>query len=190
MRIRRLAVLAAAIPVGAAVVLAGPAASAAPIYPPAAPAITLSANVADPGQQITVTGTGFKALSAVDTTWTGPGARGMVGLLPFGARSLTADSSGVASTAITFSTVGSHTITMTGVDALDVPLTLSATLDVRAAGAAADLPHTGFPVLEVVALGAMLLLLGSLVVATVRRRRAAPAVAAAAVAPQRADLSA
>jgi LPXTG-motif cell wall-anchored protein len=102
--------------------------------------------------------------------------------LPFGAGSLTADSAGAVKTTITFSTQGTHVVTLTGMSAAGAPVSLSATVTVRvaaASGAASgtDLPRTGFPIMEL-ALGALgLVLLGGLVVALVRRHRRAAAAA-------------
>jgi hypothetical protein len=178
MRIRHLA----AFVVGAGLVLTGPAALAAPVYPPAAPTITLSADVVSAGQSITVTGDGFAPLSAVIESWTGAGSLGLaVSPLSFGARGLSADAVGAVTTTITFTTAGTHVVTLAGKSPAGAPLSLSATVTVRAvaAGAAAgsDLPRTGFPLAELL-LGAMgLVLLGGLVVAVVRQRRRTAATA-------------
>jgi len=184
MRVRRLAGLVVALGIGAAVASSAPAASAAPVYPPVTPAITVSADVVDPGTSVTVTGTGFQALSSVTVSWTGPGARGAAGLLPFGSRGVSADSAGTAATAIVFTAVGMHTITMAGLDQAGAPVTLSADVQVRSAAGAVDLPRTGFPVLKVVGLGLLLVMVGLLVVLAVRRRRAAAARPAPVASPQ------
>jgi hypothetical protein len=182
MRIRHLAALV----VGAGLVLTGPAALAAPVYPPGAPTIGLSADVVAAGQAITVTGHGFAPLSAVIESWTGAGSLGLAASsLPFGARSLSADAVGAVTSTITFTTAGTHVVTLAGKSAAGAPVSLSATVTVRAAAAAAagtaaagsDLPRTGFPLAELL-LGALgLVLLGGLVVAVVRQRRRTTATA-------------
>ena len=157
--------------VGAGALVAGPvaAAQAAPNYPPAAPTITLSADVVAPGQSVVVTGTGFQAVSGVTLDWTGPGARGAAALLPFGTRGLTADTSGTVTSSLVFQAVGQHTVSLLGVDPSGAPLTLSASLLVQAAGV--PLAHTGgSSVGPSVATGFALLLLGTAVVLFVRRR--------------------
>ena len=169
MRVRSLAVVL----VGAGAVLAGPvaAAQAAPTYPPSAPTITLSADVVAPGQSVTVTGTGFKPVSGVTLTWTGPGARGAAARLPLESRGLTANTVGTVQGAVTFQAVGQHTVSLLGVDAGGAPLTLSASLVVQAAGG--PLAHTGgSSVQPAVEIGLALLVLGLLVVLAVRRHRA------------------
>jgi hypothetical protein len=183
MRIRHLTALSTAVAtavLGAGMVLLAPAAQAAPVYPPAAPAISVSATLLNPGDSVTVTGTGFQAMSAVTLTWTGPGARGMSASFPFGTRPLTADATGTTTSSITFSVAGMHTITLTGLDQSGAPVSLSATVQVTAA-AAGELSHTGFPLLQYVLAALALLLLGVLIVALVRRHRAA---ASAPVTPQ------
>jgi hypothetical protein len=175
MRIRHLTALAATA-VGAGLMLLGPAAQAAG-YPPATASISVSATVLDAGQAVTVTGLGFQPLSAVTASWTGPGARGMVAtVMPFGARALSADPSGSVVTNITFTASGQHVITLTGVDAAGAPVSLSASVTVRAA-APAELSHTGFPVLPYLLAALALLVLGVLIVMAVRRRRAGTAAA-------------
>jgi LPXTG-motif cell wall-anchored protein len=169
MRFRTLAVAL----VGAGALVAGPvaAAQAAPTYPPSAPTITLSADVVAPGQSVVVTGTGFKPVTDVTLTWTGPGARGAAARLPLGSRGLTANTVGTVQGAVTFQAVGQHTVSLLGVDVSGAPLTLSATLLVQTAGS--PLAHTGgSSVLPSVAVGLALLVLGALVVLAVRRRRA------------------
>ena len=188
MRNRHLAALAtavASVALGAGMVLLGPAAQAAgPTYPPAAPSISLSATVVSSGQSVTVTGTGFQPLSSVTASWTGPGARGLVAVLPFGSRALTADASGTVTTSITFSVAGNHVITLTGVDPSGAPLSLSASLTVQGAPATSgELSHTGFPLVEYLLIAFALLLVGAAIVALVRRRRAAVVPAAAATQP-------
>lgn len=188
MRNRHLAALATTVAsavLGAGMVLLAPAAQAAgPVYPPAAPAISLSATVIDPGQSVTVTGTGFEALSGVTASWTGPGARGMVALLPFGTRALTADASGAVTTSITFSVAGTHVITLTGVDPTGAPVSLSASVMVAGAPAStAELSHTGFPLVEYLLAAFALLLVGAGIVVMVRRHRAASTQAATATPP-------
>ena len=160
--------------VGAGALVAGPvvAAQAAPTYPPSAPAISLSADVVTPGQSVHVTGTGFLPASGVTMTWTGPGARGAVGRLPFGSRGLTADTSGVVGSDVTFQTLGQHTVSLLGSAADGSPLTLSATLVVEALGSGTGLAHTGTPVLQYAEIGTALLVIGAFVVLLVRRRRA------------------
>jgi LPXTG-motif cell wall-anchored protein len=185
MRNRRLTAMATAVAtvvLGAGAVLLAPSAQAAPVYPPGAPAIALSATTVDPGTAVTVTGTGLQPLSAVTVTWAGPGARGMAATaLPFGTRALTADASGTVTTSLTFNVGGMHTITLTGVDPAGAPVSLSATLQVTAAPAAAgELSHTGFPLLQYLLAALGLLLLGVAIVALVRRRRAASVAPAAA----------
>ena len=172
----------AAAVLGAGAVLLAPAAQAAPVYPPGAPAISVSATSVDPGTAVTVTGTGLQPLSAASVSWTGPGARGMAATaLPFGVRALTADASGAVTTSITFSVGGTHTITLTGVDPSGAPVSLSATVQVGAAPAAAgELSHTGFPLLQYLLAALGLVLVGVAIVYLVRRRRAASVAPAAA----------
>ncbi len=179
MRIRHLTALAATA-VGAGLLFLGPAAQAAPVYPPATPAISVSATVVDTGQTVTVTGQGFESLSAVTCSWTGPGARGLAATaLPFGARALSADAAGSVTTAITFTAAGQHVISLTGVDAAGAPVSLSATVTVQAAApAGSQLSHTGFPVMEYLLAALGLLVVGILIVMVVRRRRAVAAAAA------------
>jgi hypothetical protein len=188
MRNRHLAALAttvAAAVLGAGMVLLAPAAQAAgPVYPPAAPAISLSATVIDPGQSVTVTGTGFEALSAVTASWTGPGARGMVAVLPFGTRALAADAAGSVTTSITFSVAGNHVITLTGVDPTGAPISLTASVMVAGAPASTgELSHTGFPLVDYLLAAFALLLVGAVIVLMVRRHRHAGAPAAATTTP-------
>jgi hypothetical protein len=181
MRNRHLTALSAAVVtavLGAGMVLLAPAAQAGPTYPPSAPSISLSSTVVDPGQGVTVTGTGFEALSAVAVSWTGPGARGMSVALPFGTRALTANASGAATTTITFTLAGTHTITMTGVDPSGAPVSLTATVQVTAA-ASGELSHTGFPLVQYVLAALALLVVGVLIVAFVRRHRAGSTAVAA-----------
>jgi LPXTG-motif cell wall-anchored protein len=185
MRNRHLTALATAVAsavLGAGMVLLAPAAQAAPVYPPAAPAISVSSTVVDPGTAVSVTGTGFQALSGVTVTWTGPGARGMASAaLPFGTRAVTADASGSATTSITFNVAGMHTITMSGVDAAGAPVSLSATVQVTGAPAAAgELSHTGSPLVQYLLAALGLVLVGLAIVYFVRRHRAASVASAAA----------
>ena len=184
MRIRHLTAL-AALAVGAGLMFVGPAAQAA--YPPASPTLSVSATVVDAGQTVTVDGLGFQPLSAITLSWTGPGARGAAAMaLPFGSKALTTDATGAVTTTITFTASGDHVITMTGVDTAGAPVSLSATVTVRAAApAGTELSHTGFPVLPYLLAALGLLVLGILIVMVVRRRRAGSAVAPAApAAPQ------
>jgi hypothetical protein len=167
---------------GAGMVLLAPAAHAAgPTYPPTTPSISLSATTVDPGTAVTVTGTGFEALSAVTMTWTGSGARGMAAsALPFGTRGLSADASGTVTSSVTFNVAGTHTITLTGVDPAGAPVSLSATLEVTAAASGSgELSHTGFPVLQYLLAALLLVLVGLVIVYLVRRHRAASLAAAA-----------
>lgn len=169
-----LATVVASAVLGAGMVLMGPAAQAAPpVYPPAAPAISLSSTVIDPGQSVTVTGSGFQALSTVTLGWTGPGARGMAhAALPFGTRGLSADSLGGVSSTLTFSVAGQHVITLTGVDSAGAPVSLTASVMVQAA-AAPELSHTGFPLTEYLLAALGLLVMGGSIVFLVRRRHTA-----------------
>jgi len=183
-RLTALSTAVAAAVLGAGAVLLAPAAQAAqagPTYPPSAPAISVSATVVDPGQSVTVTGTGFQALSAVAASWTGPGARGMAAQsLPFGTRALTADAAGGVSTNITFNVAGAHVITLSGVDSAGAPVSLSATVQVQAVAGAGELSHTGFPLLQYLLAGLALLVVGIAIVYLVRRHRAgSPAQVAA-----------
>src|SRR5438105_4387133 len=186
MRIRRLTAI-AALAAGAGMVLLGPAAQAAPTYPPSTPSISVSSTVLDAGSSVTVNGDGFQPLSGVALTWTGPGARGLAASsVPFGTRGLTADVAGAVTTSLTFTAVGQHVITLSGVDAAGAPVSLTATVTVRSGAAAAgQLPHTGFPVMSLLLAALGLLVVGTLIVLVVRRRRAAvAAVPAPAVAEQ------
>jgi hypothetical protein len=191
MRNRRLTALSTAVAtavLGAGMVLLAPAAHAAqagPTYPPAAPAISVSSTVVDPGQSVTVTGTGFQSLSAVTATWTGPGARGLAAQsLPFGVRALTADAAGSVTTSITFSVAGAHVITLSGVDSAGAPVSLSTTVQVQGAAAAGELSHTGFPLLQYLLVALGLLVVGTTIVYLVRRHRAGSVAHAAAGAAQ------
>jgi LPXTG-motif cell wall-anchored protein len=190
MRVRRLVAALA----GAGLVLLGSstAASAAPTYPPAAPSLTVSASSIVTGGSVTITGTGFMPASTATVTWTGPGALAaggkafgsFAGGFRMGAKSLTADASGVVTTSVQLLSVGDHTITLAGTAADGTPTSLSTVVQVAATTAASgNLPHTGAPLMLYTLAGLMLVLLGALVVLVVRKRRLAAAVAAPVEAP-------
>jgi len=169
---------------GAGMALLGPSAFAAsPLsaYPPTAPTLTVSANSVAIGGSVSLTGTGFLALSTASVTWTGAGAQGVGGKafgaagagLRMGAKSMSADASGVVHASVRLMSVGDHTITMAGTAANGSAVSLSTvvTVDAAAAAPSGNLPHTGAPLLEYIVAGLMLVLLGGLVVAVVRNRR-------------------
>jgi len=193
MRISRLV----AVLVGAGMALVGPSAFAAsPLtaYPPTAPTLTVSANSVAVGGSVSLTGNGFLPLSTASVTWTGAGAQGVGGKafgaaaagFRMGAKSLSADASGVVNASVQLMSVGDHTITMAGTAANGSAVSLSAVVTVEAAAASAsgNLPHTGAPLLEYMAAGLILVLLGAFVVAVVRNRRRAGATAAVPAAPE------
>jgi hypothetical protein len=189
MQVRRLAALAlAGLLSGAGSVAVASAAQAAPAgYPPAAPAITLSANVVAPGSSVTVTGTGFAPVTSVALTWTGPGSSGSArAVAPFGTRGLTADATGTVSSSIVFMTAGTQTVSLNGTAADGSPVSLSATVDVRAAGVTGPGSSSsgGLPVLEYAGALLLVVLLGLLALWVVRHRRSTPAPAAPAPAAQ------
>jgi len=169
---------------GAGMSLLGPSAFAAsPLsaYPPTAPTLTVSANSVAIGGSVSLTGTGFLALSTASVTWTGAGAQGVGGKafgaagvgLRMGAKSMSADASGVVNASVRLMSVGDHTITMAGTAANGSAVSLSTvvTVDAAAAAPSGNLPHTGAPLLEYIVAALMLVLLGGLVVAVVRNRR-------------------
>ena len=122
MRIHRFAAALA----GAGLVLLGSssamAASPSQVYPPVAPSLTVSANSLSAGGSVTVTAKGFLALSTASVTWTGSGALGVggkafgaaAGGFRMGAKSASADASGVVTASIRLISTGDHTITVAG----------------------------------------------------------------------------
>ena len=189
MRISRLVTVLA----GAGLVLLGPsalAASPSPTYPPQAPSLTVSANSIIADGSVTVTGRGFLALSTASVTWTGSGALGVggkafggaAGGFRMGAKSASADASGVVTATVRLLSVGDHTITLAGTAADGSAASLSTVVTVTAAAVtpAGNLPHTGAPLPLYIAGGLMLVLLGGLVVMLVRSRRRSSAEPAAA----------
>lgn len=188
MRIHRFAAALA----GAGLVLLGSssamAASPSQAYPPVAPSLTVSANSISAGGSVTVTAKGFLALSTASVTWTGSGALGVggkafgaaAGGFRMGAKSASADASGVVTASIRLISVGDHTITVAGTAADGSAASLSTVVSVTGALVApsGNLPHTGAPLLLYTAAGLMLVLLGALVVMVVRSRRRSSAVVA------------
>jgi hypothetical protein len=172
-------VLASAVLLSVALGGAAGVASAA-TYPPAATTISVSTTSPVAGQDVTVTGSGFKSLTPATLTTSGPGAMGSgrtlvyaASAFPMSVKSLTTDAVGSVSTAVHFTAAGTHTVTISGIAPDGTPASVSTTLDVLAAAAAGSAPlaHTGAPMLQYVLLGAALLALGGLLVATVRSRR-------------------
>jgi hypothetical protein len=125
-----------------------------------------------PGQQFTVTGTGFKPFSDVDV---------YAHSTPVKLGTLTADSLGTVSGSFTIPAglaAGDHTLTMQGVDATGSPRTLSLPVQVTADGAVPDaLSFTGTTVAPLVVGGVGLVVVGAMMVRFNRRRSGAGATA-------------
>jgi hypothetical protein len=105
--------------------VAVPAAMAAPDYPPAFYNISASAFSARVGQSIDFKAQTFKSGSPVSFRVTANGTTVASG-------STQADAEGVARQSITFTVVGTNTVTMSGTSDLDAPLSLPATITVTA----------------------------------------------------------
>lgn len=165
-------------------------AQAEPDYPPSFYKISAEAFNARVGQSLSFRAQTFQAGSsvAVDVS---------VGNRSVGSSSAKANAKGIASTAVTFTTAGVTTVTMSGTSDVGDPLSLSADVTVTAkdeavtpvggggqGGSSAGgsdaggvpflgggLPRTGAEIVGTVLVGAVLIGLGALLVVFTRRRR-------------------
>jgi LPXTG-motif cell wall-anchored protein len=136
--------------------------------------VTLSDTTVVPGQEITITASGFAPAADVTATFASQPvviARG------------TADASGTATMTGTIpadATPGSHSITVSGQGADGSPRELTASLVVLGpgGGAGAGLPRTGTSTLPLTGVAAALLGVGAAFFLTARRRRAKAVTAA------------
>jgi hypothetical protein len=157
-------------------------------YPPGDDeSITISDTTLVPGQTFTITATGFASGAETTATFFSEPvviARG------------TADGSGTVTLTATVpedATLGTHTITVSGMGADGELLELSATVEVVAPGAGAgpdadagadgDLPRTGRNTLPLTGIAAALLAIGGAIVLGARGRRGAAEAANAEAAP-------
>ena len=135
-------------------------------------ALTLSDTTVDPGQLLTATGRGFKALGSVDLAFEST---------PVALGTFQADASGVVTARLTVpsnATPGTHQIAATGPAPDNATLVLRATLTVRAAGAPGAAPgssplvRTGSShAIPLTAAGILLIFIGATAWFLARRRR-------------------
>jgi LPXTG-motif cell wall-anchored protein len=135
-------------------------------------ALTLSETTVDPGQALTATGRGFRALGSVDMAFESS---------PVALGTFQADASGVVTARVTVpsnATPGTHQIAATGPAPDNATLVLRATLTVRAAGDpgaatnSAPLVRTGSSsVIPLTTAGIVLVFVGATVWFLARRRR-------------------
>jgi LPXTG-motif cell wall-anchored protein len=173
MAIRRSHVV-AALGAAAGVLIATPA-HAAPAYPPATAALTVSASTVSAGGGVNIHGTGFEPGSAATVT---------IRAADFGVVddfSVTADESGEVASKVWLTRAGTNTITITGVAPGGGQRTVVADVLVTAPGESApstpteSLPNTGARVIGPLTFGGILVLggAGALLLGRRRRRRSA-----------------
>ena len=149
-----------------------------PQYPPGECNLRLSRGAAARGESVTATGGGYRPASRVEVTLNSEP-------MPLG--SVTTDAAGAFELRFTVpasATLGSHTVTASGVDDGGGARVLSAALEVTAAGGAAaapagprdgsTLPRTGLATVAMAGFGSALVALGTVAVVSARRRRPSP----------------
>jgi LPXTG-motif cell wall-anchored protein len=173
MAIRRWYVATALGAAAAGALVAAPA-LAAPVYPPATAALTVSATRVAPGGGVSIHGAGFEPGSHATVTIR---AADFSVVDDF---SVTADDSGAIDSKVWLTRSGTNTITITGIAPGGAPRTVVADVLVTAPAEAApvppsaSLPNTGAHVLGPLTLGGILVLggAGALLLGRRRRRRA------------------